>query len=85
MEWSSTTSSEDKLNENSMLAEDSFNLRYYDWSGQKTGKREAPAILDERDWGNIRNSANLFARKFHPVRSAKLLNIIDQKLLGRLS
>jgi Core-2/I-Branching enzyme len=84
MQWSSFTSREDKLKENSMLPEDSFNFRYYDWSGQKTGKREAPAILDERDWDNIYNSPNLFARKFHPVRSAKLLNLIDQKLLGRL-
>ena len=83
IKWSSLTSSEDKLKENSMLAEDTFNFRYYDWSGQKTGKRETPAILDERDWHKISNSSNLFARKFHPVRSAKLLDNIDKKLLGR--
>ena len=78
MEWRSVTSDEDKLKEESMLAEDSFHLRYIDWSGD----RETPAILDERDWHSIQNSSNLFARKFHPIRSAKLLDLIDQELLG---
>ena len=61
-----------------MLAEDSFHLRYIDWSGD----RETPAIFDERDWRSIQNSSNLFARKFHSIRSAKLLGLIDQELLG---
>ena len=78
MEWTSVTSTEDKLKEESMLAEDSFHLRYIDWSAD----RETPAILDERDWPSIRNSSNLFARKFHPIRSAKLLDLVDQELLG---
>jgi Core-2/I-Branching enzyme len=78
MEWRSVTSN---IKENSMLAEDSFNLRYIDWSVE----RERPSILDERDWHNIRKSSDLFARKFHPIRSARLLDLIDQELLGRSS
>ena len=80
LEWRSAISDEDKLREDTMLAEDSFNLRYIDWSG---GKRELPAILDETDWQIIKNSSNLFARKFHPKRSAKLLDLIDEELLER--
>jgi Core-2/I-Branching enzyme len=83
MEWRSVTSNEGKIKGNSMLTDDSFNLRYVDWSGEKTGQREAPAVLDERDWHNIRDSSDLFARKFHPIRSSKLLDLIDQELLGR--
>jgi len=78
MEWRSVPSN---IKENSMLAEDSFHLRYMDWSAE----REMPSILDERDWLNIRKSSDLFARKFHSIRSAKLLDLIDQELLGRSS
>src|SRR6266480_5183186 len=78
MEWGSIPSN---IKENSMLAEDSFNFRYVDWSVE----RERPSILDERDWHNIRKSSDLFARKFHPIRSARLLDLIDQELLGRSS
>jgi hypothetical protein len=81
MEWTRKTSDEDKLKEESMLPEESFNLRYIDWNRG----RELPSILDERDWHNISNSSNLFARKFDPVRSARLLDRIDQELLGRSS
>jgi Core-2/I-Branching enzyme len=76
MEWRSIPSN---IKENSMLAEDSFNFRYVDWSVE----REEPSILDERDWHDIRKSLDLFARKFHPIRSARLLDLIDQELLGR--
>src|SRR5262249_42615394 len=38
-----------RLSETDMLPEDSFNYRYIDWSGEATGERERPAILDERD------------------------------------
>jgi hypothetical protein len=76
MEWRSVPSN---IKENSMLAEDSFHLRYMDWSAE----REMPSILDERDWHNIGKSSDLFARKFHPGRSAKLLDLIDRELLGR--
>src|SRR5262245_7081087 len=78
MEWRSIPSN---IKENSMLAEDSFNFRYVDWSEE----RERPSILDERDWHNIRKSSDLFARKFHPIPSARLLDLIDQELLGRSS
>jgi len=33
-----------------MLPETEFNLRYIDWSGVHTGRRECPAVLDERDF-----------------------------------
>ena len=84
MEWRSVASnipSNIEEEGKKMLAEDSFNLRYIDWSRE----RERPSILDERDWHNIRTSSDLFARKFHPIRSAKLLDLIDQELLGRSS
>jgi len=80
--WSRSTSMEEKRQEKSMLVEDTFNLRYIDWSGQATGNREAPATLDERDLEELKNSADLFARKFHPVRSSGLLDRIDEELLG---
>ena len=73
LEWRSVPSN---IKEDSMLAENSFNLRYVDWSRD----RERPSILDERDSHNIRQSSDLFARKFHPIRSAKLLDLIDQEL-----
>ena len=80
--WSASTAMEAKQMENSMLVEDTFNLRYIDWSGHATGKREAPAILNERDLEKLTSSADLFARKFHPVHSSALLDRIDQELLS---
>jgi len=47
------------------------NLRYIDWDR----KREWPAILDENDFLKIKNTNNLFARKFS-IKSKKLLNKI---------
>lgn len=79
--WSRAISQADKLSEKKMLAEDSFNLRYIDWSGEITHERERPAILDERDFEAIKNSRDLFARKFDLVRSSKLLEMIDKELL----
>jgi hypothetical protein len=64
------------------LPEDSFNLRYIDWSGEATGAREAPAVLDERDWDALVASPCHFARKFDAVRSAALLDRIDAELLA---
>lgn len=82
--WSARTSGEDKRKEMSMLPEDGFNLRYIDWSGQRTGEREAPAVLDECDWASLMQSSDLFARKFDSARSANLLARIDREiLLGR--
>lgn len=57
-----------------------FNLRYVDWSEEFTGKREAPAILDERDFDALRRSDCLLARKFDPRRSGALLDRIDRLL-----
>jgi hypothetical protein len=65
-----------------MLPEPAFNFRYIDWSGGATGERETPAVLDERDWEKIKESDCHFARKFDPQRSAKLLDRIDQEILG---
>ena len=65
-----------------MLPEDSFNFRYIDWSGESTGARETPALLDERDWGALVTTPCHFARKFDPVRSARLLDRIDAELLA---
>jgi hypothetical protein len=61
-----------------MLPESDFNLRHIDW----TAVREAPAILDDRDWEALRASPCLFARKFEPRRSARLLDRIDRELLS---
>ena len=63
------------------LPDSLFNLRYVDWSEEFSGKREAPAILDEQDFDALRASDCLFARKFDPRRSAVLLDRIDRLLL----
>ena len=80
--WSMERSSEPDLYGPKMLPEDSFNYRYIDWSGELTGQRETPAILDERDWGEIKSTHCHFARKFDPKRSATLLDRIDREILG---
>ena len=80
--WSAARSREKPLSDSEMLPEEAFNYRYIDWSGEKTGERETPAILDERDWEKIKSSSSHFARKFDPRRSAKLLDLIDQEILG---
>jgi hypothetical protein len=82
-EWSARASASDKALETVMLREDAFNLRYIDWSGQKSGAREAPAVLDERDWERLEKSPALFARKFDARRSASLLDRIDRGLRER--
>ena len=66
-----------------MLPEDSFNFRYIDWSGEATGARETPALLDGRDWSALVATHCQFARKFDPVRSAALLDRIDAELLWK--
>lgn len=79
-EWSSTTPREVKDAENKMLPEDSFNYRYIDWSGEITGDREKPALLDNRDFKKLQASHCLFARKFDENASADLLDRIDKEL-----
>ena len=82
-EWSRTTSDADKLREAGMLPEDSFNLRYIDWSGNAkiNGDRGWPATLDERDFQSLKHSEALFARKFDAEKSTALLDRIDRELL----
>ncbi len=49
-------------------------LKYVDWDG----RREGPAILDERDFAALRQSGKLFARKMHPIVSRSLLDRLDE-------
>jgi hypothetical protein len=79
--WSADRAARGEKWDTTMLPDESFNYRYADWSGERTGDREAPAILDERDWTNIRNTRSLFARKFDSRRSSKLLDRIDREIL----
>lgn len=78
--WSAETPVGVKQLESALLPEELFNLRYIDWSGVTTGKREIPAVLEERDWEGIQNSPSLFARKFVPGRSDAILDLIDSRL-----
>jgi len=80
--WHAARSKEQLRSEVDMLPEETFNYRYVDWSGEVTGERERPAVLDERDWEKIKSSKCHFARKFDPRRSAKLLDMIDREILG---
>ena len=80
--WSAERARKNTPSETEMLPEEAFNYRYIDWSGEMTGERERPAILDERDWEKIKNSNCHFARKFDPKRSARLLDMIDREILG---
>jgi hypothetical protein len=80
--WSAERSRTAARSDSKMLPEEAFNYRYIDWSGEVTGERETPAVLDERDWENIKSSNCHFARKFDPRRSAKLLELIDRQILG---
>jgi hypothetical protein len=52
-------------------------LHYIDWDPC----RDDPAILDERDRARLRETDALFACKFDEVRSAMLLDWIDEDLL----
>jgi len=67
--------------EREMLPDEDFNLRYVDWSGEISGKREAPAVLFEEDWQNISSTKALFARKFHCKKSLALQNRIDHEIM----
>lgn len=78
--WSNETSQNDKNGENKMLAEDSFNIRYIDWSGGVNMDRDKPAILDDRDYIKLKTSLALFARKFDFQKSRQLLQMIDDDL-----
>ncbi len=58
----------------SMKNENKAYLHYIDWSVN----REDPAILDVRDYQNLKKSDALFARKFDENKSKDLLDMIDQ-------
>lgn len=55
-------------------------LRYIDWHPKRSYEGNLPLILDERDYDNIINSGALFCRKVHPVKSAKLMDMIDASI-----
>ncbi|MDH3069557.1 beta-1,6-N-acetylglucosaminyltransferase [Akkermansia sp. N21169] len=55
------------------------NHRYIDWNGFRNGN--IPAILDESDYENIKESTALFARKFRNQHSLSLQNKIFDSLL----
>ena len=80
--WSSSRLPNEPGLEKDMLPDEAFNFRYVDWSGELSGAREKPAVLDERDWEAISSSTSHFARKFDDVRSAALLERIDREILG---
>lgn len=80
--WSAGTSAERKRAEDAMLAEVDFHLRYMDWSAERTGARELPAVLDGRDFDRLAASRALFARKFEQGISDAVLDRIDRELLG---
>jgi hypothetical protein len=79
--WSSSIESIGR-SDREMLPESSFNLRFIDWSGSPEDERGYPAVLDARDFENLRRSECLFARKFDSTRSASLLDRIDSELLA---
>ena len=56
------------------------NLRYIDWWNPAQG---FPAVLNEKDFDALNDSECLFARKMHPEKSGKLLDLIDGTLLKR--
>jgi hypothetical protein len=53
------------------------NYRYIDWSAGGPN----PKVLDENDFEPIKKSKMLFARKLEMLKSAKLMDLIDTKLL----
>jgi hypothetical protein len=57
-----------------MRNENKASLHYIDWSRE----REDPAVLDDRDFGQLYASGKLFARKFDVRRSASLLDRIGE-------
>lgn len=50
-------------------------LRFISWEGY-----QPPRILDESDYPELTSGKYLFARKIHPLKSARLLQLIDTRL-----
>ena len=59
----------------------SYNFKYIDWSADRQDSPTHPVVLDERDFDALCQSNCLFARKFDPNRSQKLMEKIDAMLL----
>jgi hypothetical protein len=76
--WSADLSGQENVAEPTMIPEQSFHFRYYDWSPD----REGPSILDDRDKEALSSSNALFARKFISGRSTPILDYIDTEILG---
>jgi hypothetical protein len=57
-------------------------LRYVDW---EKGGNGHPAILRREDYGMLRSTEKLFARKFDPSVDSSILDMIDRHLLGNES
>jgi hypothetical protein len=65
---------------NSPLAERIVNddLRYIEWRDVRSG---SPAVLTSSDFPAIQASSKLFARKFDATVDAKVLDLVDRRLL----
>ncbi len=63
-------------NRTPLMNENKAYLHYVDWDDS----RDNPAILDMRDYNNLKCSDRLFARKFDEFRSKELLDKIDLHL-----
>jgi len=53
-------------------------LRYIDWRDWAAG---SPAVLSAGDFGALETSTKLFARKFDATVDARILDLIDERLL----
>jgi hypothetical protein len=74
--WSRSLTDLDRAQSAEPMPEAAFHRRYMDWSPE----RERPAILDRRDAHDLLTTDALFARKFDQRRSARLLDILDERL-----
>ncbi len=75
-QWSANLTNKQRAQSAEPMPEIAFHKRYMDWSPD----RELPAFLDRRDAHALLNADALFARKFHHRRSARLLDILDERL-----
>jgi hypothetical protein len=56
------------------------NLRYIAWRDPDAA---SPAVLGVADFHRLRRSRKLFARKFDAVQDSAILDLIDERLIGR--
>jgi len=57
-----------------------YNYRYIEWNKERSGRSGRPVVLDERDFDALISTHCLFARKFEPVRSKIVLDLIDSHI-----